>query len=482
MDKKPLIIPGDNRLESSQNLHHSVLVGAAHEMFQSGHGLGTSSNMTPGAMCSLHPPLSSFGAESNLHELLAHASPHAGSHAQSLNHSSNHPADFLATLGDGVLGESSDNHMFHRQMEYSKQKWATPSKLTPGPFWMLPHHLDPANYPLPGLAVSGTSSPKTNVGPSAGEDSSNPNRQVWCERGANQVLMKSEDNVATLKLPMVVKPDRSLLCDGSGAPVDSPKGANGSLNNRDNSDMDAKQLDSSDCSDHNMDEQEEKDQATRNGAGRTVSKNLVSERKRRKKLNDGLYTLRALVPKISKMDKASIVGDAIDYVRELQKQVEELQADISDIESTKPTTGPGGEESLSSVVEPSAAQGSTAPSSGRSWEEDGHRTCEGKPRQEMSEGPFEDTTEQKILELDVAKMEEQIYHLRIFCTKGPGVFVQLMQSLEALGLEIRNANLTSFQENLLNTFIAEIKDWEMMKTEEVKKAILDVAARFGLQP
>lgn len=53
-------------------------------------------------------------------------------------------------------------------------------------------------------------------------------------------------------------------------------------------------------------------------------------------------------------------------------------------------------------------------------------------------------------------MEEQIYHLRIFCTKGPGVFVQLMQSLEALGLEIRNANLTSFQENLLNTFIAEV--------------------------
>lgn len=34
--------------------------------------------------------------------------------------------------------------------------------------------------------------------------------------------------------------------------------------------------------------------------------------------------------------------------------------------------------------------------------------------------------------------------------------MQLMQSLEAIGLEVLNANLTSLQDNILNTFIAEV--------------------------
>ncbi|KAF7037257.1 hypothetical protein CFC21_047678 [Triticum aestivum] len=48
---------------------------------------------------------------------------------------------------------------------------------------------------------------------------------------------------------------------------------------------------------------------------------VEAERQRREKLNQRFYALRAVVPKISKMDKASLLSDAIAYIQELEERL-----------------------------------------------------------------------------------------------------------------------------------------------------------------
>ncbi|KAL8523086.1 hypothetical protein ACS0TY_013160 [Phlomoides rotata] len=54
---------------------------------------------------------------------------------------------------------------------------------------------------------------------------------------------------------------------------------------------------------------------------------VEAERQRREKLNQRFYALRAVVPNISKMDKASLLGDAIAYISDLQTKIRIMEAE-----------------------------------------------------------------------------------------------------------------------------------------------------------
>ncbi|KAF3617934.1 Transcription factor bHLH93 [Capsicum annuum] len=58
------------------------------------------------------------------------------------------------------------------------------------------------------------------------------------------------------------------------------------------------------------------------------SKNLMAERRRRKRLNGRLSMLRSIVPKISNMDRTSILADTIDYTKELIEKINNLQQEM----------------------------------------------------------------------------------------------------------------------------------------------------------
>ncbi|XP_056848728.1 transcription factor MYC2-like [Raphanus sativus] len=54
---------------------------------------------------------------------------------------------------------------------------------------------------------------------------------------------------------------------------------------------------------------------------------VEAERQRREKLNQRFYALRAVVPNVSKMDKASLLGDAIAYINELELNVNKTESE-----------------------------------------------------------------------------------------------------------------------------------------------------------
>ncbi|RZB78311.1 Transcription factor bHLH25 isoform A [Glycine soja] len=56
-----------------------------------------------------------------------------------------------------------------------------------------------------------------------------------------------------------------------------------------------------------------------------AQEHVIAERKRREKLSQRFIALSAILPGLKKMDKASVLGDAIKYVKQLQERVQTLE-------------------------------------------------------------------------------------------------------------------------------------------------------------
>ncbi|KAI9125256.1 hypothetical protein K1719_003872 [Acacia pycnantha] len=161
-----------------------------------------------------------------------------------------------------------------------------------------------------------------------------------------------------------------------------------------------------------------------------TSKNLVTERNRRNKIKDGLYTLRALVPKITKMDRASIVGDAIDYIKELQEQEKGLRDELTALEEEncekdKP-------QSRRSILK---EQGGT-----RSLHLDHliQSSSDSKKRTQME------------VQVEVNQIGKIEFLVKMRCEQKRGGFARLMEAIHLFGLQVTDANVNTFGDKVMN--------------------------------
>ncbi|KAF7829356.1 Transcription factor bHLH90 [Senna tora] len=168
-----------------------------------------------------------------------------------------------------------------------------------------------------------------------------------------------------------------------------------------------------------------------------ISKNLVTERNRRNRIKDGLFTLRSLVPKITKMDRGAILGDAIDYIKELQEQIKGLEDETRDL----------GEEE-------DDYEKSTTKLRRQIQKEEGR--TRNPPLNELIRSCCTIKTQMEVqVQVEVNQIGRREYFIKLHYEKKRGGFARLMEAIHSFGLQVVDANIHTFDGKVLSILTVE---------------------------
>uniref|UniRef100_A0A0D9Y1R0 BHLH domain-containing protein n=1 Tax=Leersia perrieri TaxID=77586 RepID=A0A0D9Y1R0_9ORYZ len=144
-----------------------------------------------------------------------------------------------------------------------------------------------------------------------------------------------------------------------------------------------------------------------------VQDHIIAERRRREKINQRFIELSTVIPGLKKMDKATILGDAVKYVKELQEKVKTME-DSS-----------GSRSAMEVVRKPCRLQHSGEDNNG-------------------GEGSSSSTTAALRLPEIEARLSEKSVLLRIHCGNSRGMLVRLLSEVEDLKLGITHTSVMPF--------------------------------------
>ncbi|CAN6713351.1 unnamed protein product [Malus baccata var. baccata] len=163
------------------------------------------------------------------------------------------------------------------------------------------------------------------------------------------------------------------------------------------------------------------------GGSETPISHVEAERQRREKLNRRFYTLRSVVPNVSRMDKASLLSDAVAYINELKARVVQLEAKIQ-AQPGKPVVDIGG-QTTSSIV-------------------DHHQT---RPWQSSSYN----NRAAGAMKIDVKIVGSEAM-IRVQCPDCDYPNARLMNALKDLELQVYHASISSVKELMLQDVVARV--------------------------
>ncbi|KAG9146437.1 hypothetical protein Leryth_011724 [Lithospermum erythrorhizon] len=169
---------------------------------------------------------------------------------------------------------------------------------------------------------------------------------------------------------------------------------------------------------------------------------VLAERKRREKLSQKFVALSTLIPGLTKLDKATVLGDAINYIKELKERVKELEAEVK---------GKHNEEALTFAALRRHRYISSYDHDTSSSDENIDGRC-------MSGIVDDGSTDHLSAEIEVRASEGNVM-VRVYCKNQTGVIREVMSEIEKHNISIISSSAIPFGHNCMHiTIIAQVQN------------------------
>ncbi|XP_052192917.1 transcription factor MYC2-like [Diospyros lotus] len=206
-----------------------------------------------------------------------------------------------------------------------------------------------------------------------------------------------------------------------------------------------------------------KKRAQKAAGAKPLNHHVEAERQRRERLNSRFYALRSVVPNVSKMDKASLLSDAVSYISQLKAKVEDLESQL--LHHTV-----AGSKRLKTEAADTAENQSATTTNTTSTCVEGNQagilpTSPPSPSPSSSGGPVVP------LEIEV-KIVGGDAMIRVQSENAEYPTARLMEALRDLQLPVHHASISTVNYLMLQDIVIRAPHEGSLKTEEGLKATL----------
>ncbi|XP_029129430.1 transcription factor ABORTED MICROSPORES-like isoform X2 [Cajanus cajan] len=142
------------------------------------------------------------------------------------------------------------------------------------------------------------------------------------------------------------------------------------------------------------------------------------------------------------MDRAAILADAVDYIKELQTQVKQLKDEVRALEVQN------SEKNTPQLRMPLGK------------EQEGTRS---NPLNQSSSECTKKT--QMKVQAEVHHISKTCFMIKLYCEQKKGGFSKLMEAIHSIGLRVASANMTTFGGKSLNILTVEATKQDILPTK-----------------